>query len=133
MRFKLSASLLAELRAMQAKRGYSDDVTYREEAFLLDPGLGPACYLTADGRVLLDWREWIEACGPREEWEPPIREATADEAVSALVVGAKKTGVAGLLGLLPPRPLAAADCPRCQGGRWWSFGVDDRTGSPKTV
>jgi hypothetical protein len=133
MRFVLPASVLADLRAMQARRGYADDITEREDAFLLDPGLGPACYLTADGRMLRDYREWVEACGPRPEWEPPVREATADEAVSMLVVGAKKTGVAGLIGLLPPRPPVAAACPRCLGERWWSLGADEATGQPKCI
>src|SRR5437763_1401518 len=75
VRSVLPAPLRADLRAMQARRGYADDITGREDAFLLDPGLGPACYLTADGRMRRDYREWVEACGPRPEWEPPVREA----------------------------------------------------------
>jgi hypothetical protein len=106
MRFTLSAQLVAELRAVQAQRGYTDEVIEQEDAFLLDPGLGPAQYLTADGRVLLDFREWNGS---------PVREATPDEAVSALVIGARKTGVVGLLALLPRCPPDARTCPFCLG------------------
>jgi hypothetical protein len=134
MRFEIPAPLLAALRAMQSRRGYADDITQREDAFLLDPGFGPACYITADGRMLRDYREWVEACGPRPEWEPPVREATADEAVSMLVVGAKKTGLAGLLDLIPPRSPTAVICPGCVGERWRMIGgVIVATGQPGRI
>jgi hypothetical protein len=109
VRFVLSESLVASLRAVQEQRGYSDEVTRQEDAFLLDPGMGPACYLAADGRVLIDGRDWDDT---------PLREATTDEAISKLVVGAQKTGVAELLSLLPLTPDGAALCPRCQGEHW---------------
>ncbi|QEL14212.1 hypothetical protein PX52LOC_01082 [Limnoglobus roseus] len=124
MRFQIPHTLLAQLRAVQSARGYSDDVTVSEDAFLLDPGFGPASYLTADGRVLLDTREWSGE---------PVREATPDEAVCVIVVGAKKTGIAGLFELLPPRPFGAATCDRCLGNRFWSFGTDAGTGRAKTI
>ena len=113
MRFTLSEQLLAELRAMQVRRGCRDQACVDEDAFLLDPGLGPSRYLTADGRILLDEREphWVGDC---------LREAT-DEACGALVVGAKKTGINGLRALVPPCPETDQVCQACNGRRWWTL------------
>lgn len=86
-----------------------DEVENEHDAFLLDPGMGPMIYLTADGRILFDERSWDGK---------PLREAQSDEVVSALVVGAKKTGIAGLLELLPSRPHDGLQCPKCHGSRW---------------
>src|SRR5579862_9313937 len=72
-----------------------DEVEGGQDAFLLDPGMGPMLYLTADGRVLVDGRSW-DGEGPRE--------ASDEEAIGALVVGAKKTGIDALLELIPRRP-----------------------------
>jgi hypothetical protein len=109
MRFSIAPSLLEQLRAMQAPCGYTDDVIEGNDAFLLDPGLGPAFYLTSDGRVLVDMREWNGG---------PIREASETEALAALVVGAKKTGVVALLSLLPEPPEDAQSCPLCHGDHY---------------
>ena len=79
------------------------------DAFLLDPGMGPMIYLTSDGRVLLDFRSWDG---------DEVREATEDEAIGALVVGAKKTGLPKLLDLIPPPPEEGMECPMCHGARW---------------
>jgi len=106
MPFALSDSVVEQLRAVQARRAHTDDVIEQNDAFLLDPGLGPALYLTSDGRVLVDYREWNGS---------PVREATPEEAIIALVIGARKTGVAELLSLLPPPPADAQTCPICQG------------------
>jgi len=106
-RFTVSPSLRAMLEARRRDGG--DEVERESDAFLLDPGLGPASYLTGDGRVLIDGRDWDGDA---------IREATDDEATTAIVVGAKKTGVAELLALLPPRPSGAVPCATCSGGRW---------------
>src|SRR5215831_11848356 len=66
---------------MDALQGEVED---QEDAFLLDPGMGPMTYLTTDGRVLKDYRSW-DGDG--------LREATLDEAIATLVVGAMKTGI----------------------------------------
>jgi hypothetical protein len=87
---------------------WEDELESAHDAFLLDPGMGPMLYLTADGRVLIDGRGWDGE---------PLREATDDEATVALVVGAKKTGIAGLFDLLPPRPPEGSSCPTCRGAR----------------
>ena len=109
MRFTIPQSLLLSLRDVQRRRDYRDDVTESESAFLLDPGLGPALYLAADGRVLVDSRDWDGS---------PLREANDDEAVAAIVVGAEKTGLPELLSLLPPAPPGATTCSGCDGQRW---------------
>lgn len=115
MRFDLSSSLLARLREVQEQRGNADELTEREDAFLLDPGLGPAAYLSSDGRVIVDPQDWDGG---------PVYEANDDEAITALVAGAKKMGVAELLTLIPTRPENAQICPLCDGARWYVFGTD---------
>lgn len=79
------------------------------DAFLLDPGFGPMTYLTADGRVFFDNRTF--------EGTDPEFAVSLEDAVAALVVGAKKTGIPALLDLIPPFP-EGLDCPLCQGRRW---------------
>lgn len=98
-----AAAFVAGMDALQT------EVEEREDAFLLDPGMGPMRYLTTDGRVLEDHRTW-DGDGPRE--------STSDDAIAALVVGAKKTGITDLLRLVPPCPVDGAPCPRCDGERW---------------
>lgn len=109
MRFLLSLELLEALRGLRSRRSGRDEVEEEYDAFLLDPGLGPVSYLTADGRVLEDGRCWDDS---------PIREADEDGAIAALVVGAKKTGIAALLDLIPSPPATALTCPTCSGARW---------------
>jgi hypothetical protein len=109
MRFVLSDALIGRLRDAQDGRGYSDQITEGEDAFLLDPGLGPPTYLTYDGRVLLDMESWDDT---------PVREALDHEAIPALIVGARKMGVPELLSLLPQPPSDAVPCPRCHGERY---------------
>lgn len=116
VRFELSAPLLAALRARQATLIDQPDEQVRRygEAFLLYPGLGPEIYLLADGRVILDERAFFGT---------EVHEASADEAVAAIVVGAEKTGIAGLLELIPSAPSDAVRCRRCAGSRWWGIGL----------
>lgn len=85
------------------------EVEDQHDAFLLDPGMGPMTYLTSDGRVLLDFRTWDGA---------ELREASSlDEEITSVVVGAKKTGIAALLSLLPDAPPEGVNCPKCDGKR----------------
>jgi len=108
MRFVLPPSLLDELRARRASRPL-DGVERAHDAFCLDPGLGPAFFLTSDGRVLVDGTCWDDT---------PLREASEAEAFASIVVGARKTGVVALLDLLPRPPEGAPPCARCQGSRY---------------
>ena len=82
------------------------------DAFRIDSGMGPMTYLTGDGRVLLDMRGWFGES---------IQEATEDEAIAALVLGAEKTSIPGLLDLIPQPPPNGVPCPGCSGTRWCSF------------
>ncbi|HUJ24898.1 MAG TPA: hypothetical protein VLW85_02690 [Myxococcales bacterium] len=108
----LSKSLLSELRA---RKDEPDAAVARwGEAFLLDPGLDPALWLLADGRVVVDER----ALGN------DIHEASDEEAIGAIVVGTSKTGVHDLLTLLPTRPPHATECARCGGNGWVPLGRD---------
>jgi len=82
---------------------WQDEVERAYDAFLLDPGMGPMVYLTADGRVLWDERGW-DGDG--------VVEVTGVDARASLVVGARKTGLAALRALLPPAPAGAVVCLR---------------------
>jgi hypothetical protein len=113
--FLISERLLAELRVSRARRAVQDAVEQDSDAYCLDGGLGPGWYMTADGRVLRDGSGWDDE---------PLREATEPEAFRAIVVGAKKTGISGLLALLPVRPEEAPMCTRCDGTRFASAGPD---------
>ncbi len=85
------------------------EVEDREDAFLLDPGMGPMTYLTADGRVLEDYRTWFGDA---------VHEASLDEAIPRLVVGARKTALPMLLQLIPACPAQGLPCTGCDGERW---------------
>ena len=55
--FQVPADLIARLQNLRAGRA-ADDIERTHAAFLIDPGLGPATYLAADGRVLWDDDRW---------------------------------------------------------------------------
>jgi hypothetical protein len=110
MLFTIPEPLLAELRVWRAGRP-RDPVEKEHDAFCLDPGLGPAWFLTSDGRVLVDGTCWDGE---------PLREATDAEACQTIVVGARKLGMAGLIALLPARPQMSRTCGRCDGERYAS-------------
>lgn len=120
MRFQLSAELLQALREARRLRRLKfgqDEVEDEHDAFLLYPGMGPMLYLTHTGVVLVDERSWDGEA---------VREAKDDyEAIGALVVGAKITGIASLLDLVPPKPVAGQSCPKCSGSRWMRLGAGE--------
>lgn len=113
-RILISARIFAPtvrcLEALQRRRERcaGDDITARYDAFMLDPGLGPPVYLSSDGRII---------------WDDDIRGVvgTRGEAFSALAAGCKRTGVVELLELIPPRPVASADCSECAAAGWFDF------------
>ena len=109
MRITPTESLLSALREFRQRRGWSDDVTSAHDAFMLYGGMGPAMYLTSDGRFLIDGLAWDDT---------PLRESSDDEAICSLVVGAKRTGIAELLAFVPPAPASANICNVCGGTRW---------------
>ncbi|MFT3772616.1 MAG: hypothetical protein QM820_45070 [Minicystis sp.] len=95
-------------RYVHAMNSWQDEIEGAYDAFLLDPGMGPMTYLTADGRILQDERGWDG---------DSIVEVTGYDAHAALVVGARKTGIAELLDLMPAAPDGAVACPKCKGTR----------------
>lgn len=103
--FQPNAALVSELQAYRQAHG-SDDVMRAYDAFLLDPGLGPAVYLSTDGRVIWDDDFW----GVK---------ATRGEALASISAGVKKTRIGALLSLLPPRPGDASDCSNCSASGWF--------------
>jgi hypothetical protein len=80
-----------------------------EEVVWLHTDMGPSYYLTRDGRILTT-----------DAFEPDLepRETSDCERSAALVLGARNLDAPQLLELLPVRPAAASDCPRCGGSRW---------------
>lgn len=103
---------------MRAAGPYVDDVMRSEDAFLLYGGMGTAAYLTSDGRVLHDHRGWDDAV-------PPVREASEDDAIAAIVAGARRTGIHALLDLLPSPPAGSSACAECAGTRWVTLPVGE--------
>lgn len=85
---KAAAAFVNGMDALQ------DEVESRFAGFLLDPGMGPMTYLTADGRVLLDMRTWDG---------DDVVEADDDEAILALVVGAPGLRVTRAVHVVPAR------------------------------
>jgi hypothetical protein len=79
VRLVLPESLLEELRVWRESR-LLDPIEREHDTFCLDPGLGPAYFLTSNGRMLVDGTYWNET---------PVREASDDEALAAIVVGAR--------------------------------------------
>jgi hypothetical protein len=89
------------------------EVEEKYDAFLLDPGMGPMTYITSDGRILSDSRTWD---GEGIEFATSLVEV-----ISALVVGAKKTGIVSLLDLIPALE-NGMQCSTCHGTGWFPFG-----------
>lgn len=85
------------------------EVEDEHDAFLIDGDMGPMFFLTADGRVLVDGRSWDGEA---------VREANDGQAIGALTLAAKKTGIEGLLDLIPKAPKKSSECPVCSGTRW---------------
>ena len=113
MRFEVPHSVIAELRARRARQNANDDVLELHDAFCIYDGFGSPLYLTADGRVLHD---------PSDSGTGPIREATEDEAINAIVQGAEWSGMPELLSLIPRAPVGSRACQRCGGSRWITYG-----------
>jgi hypothetical protein len=103
--FQPSAALVSDLRSYRRAHG-TDDIARDYDAFLLDAGLGPGVYLSADGSVVWDDDVWGVT-------------ATRGEALASIVAGAKKTRIGALLSLLPQRPSDASDCPDCSASGWF--------------
>jgi hypothetical protein len=109
MQIALPQAVLDALREHQARVGWVDEVTSSQDAFLFFDGMGPRLYLTSNGVFL---------AGPDHDETFQFRESTDEEAVSALLVGAKRTGIAALLNHLPAVPSNSKTCERCRGARW---------------
>jgi len=103
--FELTPHLLSVLRERR-DLGDRDEIMEAHDAFLLDPGLGPAVYLSSDGRILWDDDGWGVV-------------GTRADALAAILVGAKKTGILDLHRLLPARPATAVDCAECSASGWF--------------
>jgi|SRR4051812_16599457 len=103
--FQPDAALVSELLDYRQAHG-ADDVMKRYNAFLLDPGLGPAVYLSVDGRIVWDDDGWGVT-------------ATRADALASILAGAKKTRIHALLNLLPPRPTDSLDCSNCRATGWF--------------
>jgi hypothetical protein len=117
--FEVSPELAQKLRGASANQP-PDDVELKLDAFLLDPGLGPATYLTRDGRIVWD------SAGLWGPIEPSLHEAYL-----AIVVGASKTGLTELLELLPRRTSDAINCRECRGTGWFEHELmRDTEGQP---
>jgi hypothetical protein len=112
-RFRIPEDLVPRLRDLRSRQDPWSELIDAEDVVHLYYGLGPAMFLTLDGRVLEDSSDW-DATGAHEVTDPK-------QAWSAVVVGAKVWGFPELLRLLPARPPKAADCVQCHGTGWVSW------------
>lgn len=85
------------------------------DVWLIDPGLGPAWYMTRQGRILVDGSYWDES---------PIRPATEDESIQILVAVSRKRSLPRLLTLLPSPPSNHICCNICKGERFVDHGTN---------
>lgn len=115
MRFVVPEVLFQRLRDRAGRA--LDHIEREYDAAILDGGLGTALYLTRDGRVIVDGSGWDDL---------GVREGTRAESLVALIVGARKTGEAGLLALLPARSKGARDCQQCNSTGWIEIGDERR-------
>ena len=116
MRVSLKPSMIQRLEELRPTSG-RDAVEQEHDAFMLFGGMGTCLYIRRDGTLLV---------GADEFWgEPETRVASQDEACKALVIGARRYEMPGLLDLLPPRPDQAVECSHCRGLRWASFRTVD--------
>jgi hypothetical protein len=97
--FTPDQDLVLTLRGIRETRGL-DEIAISFDAFLLDGGLGPPTYLSADGRIIWDDDVWGV-------------QGTLGEALAAIVAGSRKNTLPELRLLLPPRDDAALDCADC--------------------
>lgn len=104
--------LRSKLRSLQEEQKknpcpFADPKLQQEDAVWMYLGMGPAMYLTFDGRVLIDSYDWDGK---------PLREAQSlKEVASALALGARKCSMPELRDLLPRKPENAETCSMCQG------------------
>jgi hypothetical protein len=115
MRFEIPPDLVAKLRTLQSEESVNDPILKSEDAVVLSYGLGPALYLTFDGRIIVH---------PYMDDLPPYEATDPNEAHCSIVVGANTRHLPELLALLPPRPPDAIDCARCTATGWMNFGLD---------
>jgi hypothetical protein len=110
MRVSLSSDLIAALSRLRAERKFGDPVESEHDAFRLFGGMGPCLYVTRAGDFLVGRDEFFD--------EPVTRGASDDEAITALVIGARRLGLSELLNFVPRRPSEASTCSVCFGKRW---------------
>jgi hypothetical protein len=121
-RFRIPDDMIPTLRSLRARQKDWRELIDSEDVVHLYYGLGPALFLTFDGRILVDCWDWddsgaYEVSDPKEAW-------------SAVVIGANVFDFPDLLKLLPVRPPTAVDCPTCGGMGWWFWPTSDgRRGS----
>lgn len=120
-RFRIPEDRLPKMRDVRARQQESwRDLIEAEEVIHLYLGLGPARFLTFDGRVLVDNYDW-DGTGAYEVSEPK-------KACVAVVHAAASLGFPDLLRVLPERPAHAVDCPRCGGSGWLCRSANGRSG-----
>src|SRR4051812_35356675 len=106
-RFHIPEDLIPKLRDLRGRQQAWREVVEAEDVVHLYYGLGPAEFLTFDGRILIDSEDW-DGTGVYEVTD-------RKRACSAIVIGAKIWKFPELFRLLPPRPPNAIDCPQCKG------------------
>jgi hypothetical protein len=99
---------LREIQRLQLLGDFPDENLLKYDAIALTYGLGPAVYLTIEGRMIV-WDYSNNA--------PPFETHLLSDLGAYLTIGSRRLNLPGLLTLLPV-PDSSSKCHWCNGTRW---------------
>lgn len=86
-----------------------DEYFLRHELVTITLGMGPAMYLSLDGRVII-WNY--------DDGESPCEANDPHDIAAGVALAVERWSMPELLPLLPTRPADGHECPTCGGERW---------------
>ncbi|MCA9093779.1 MAG: hypothetical protein KDA68_09855 [Planctomycetaceae bacterium] len=116
LRIHIPEELVPALRALRARQTDWRELIEREDVVHLFYGLGPAGFLTFDGRIIVDSSDWIPSEGTYE-----VEDTEPETAWKGFRIAAKNFHCPELLQLLPTEPREAIPCPVCHGHGMMKF------------
>ncbi len=110
LRFRIPDEIIPTLRDRKKRQGAWRDLINQEDVVLLYHGLGPAVFLTMDGRVIVDRSVDYPVADAYE-----VEEASPEIAWGCIRLAAKQFDCRELRRLFPQDPPGSFPCPTCQG------------------